>query len=92
MKIIFKHSNRCPVSGAAKNQVDMFLRENGMNIQYELVDVISNRARSNQIAEELGIRHESPQIIMLDSQDFVIWNASHRAITAESIKKALQQG
>jgi len=92
MKIIFKHSTRCPISGAAKREVDSFLKENGMNFQYEMIDVIADKPRSAQIAETLGIQHESPQIIILDSQEFVIWHASHRAITVNSIKKAIQQG
>ncbi|MBK5099311.1 MAG: DUF2847 family protein, partial [Gemmatimonadetes bacterium] len=36
----------------------------------------------NSIADRLGIRHQSPQIILLaDGQP--VWNASHGAVTAE---------
>jgi bacillithiol system protein YtxJ len=94
VKIYFKHSTRCPISAGAKIEMDSFLRHNDkdgdLNYEYELIDVIGNRERSNEIAQSFGIEHESPQIIITDNNNKVIWHASHRAITEESIKKAFQ--
>jgi bacillithiol system protein YtxJ len=89
MKIIFKHSTRCPISRRAKNEMDAFLKNNPGELEYELVDVIDNRKRSNEIEEMYDIQHESPQIIILDDNGSVIWNASHYDITESSIKEAL---
>ena len=89
MKIIFKHSTRCPISRRAKNEMDAFLKNNPGKQEYEFVDVIDNRKRSNEIEELYGIQHESPQIIILDDNGSVIWNASHYDITESSIKEAL---
>jgi bacillithiol system protein YtxJ len=89
MKIIFKHSYKCPISHRAKREMDAFLKNNKQELEYEFVDVIDNRERSNEIAEQYGIQHESPQIIILDDNKNVIWNASHRAITEKSINKAI---
>lgn len=89
MKIIFKHSTRCPISRRAKDEMDAFLKNNEGELEYEFVDVIDNRQRSNEIEEIFGIRHESPQVILLDDSGNVIWNASHRDITENSIREAL---
>ncbi len=89
MKIIFKHSTRCPTSRRAKKEMDAFLKNNKQALEYEIVDVIANRNRSNEIEKQYGIRHESPQIIILDDNDTVIWDASHRAIKEKRINKAI---
>lgn len=89
MKIIFKHSYKCPISRRAKREMDAFLNSYKQGLEYEFVDVIDNRERSDEIAEQYGIQHESPQIIILDDKKKVIWDASHRAITEKSINKAI---
>ncbi|MCP4147993.1 MAG: bacillithiol system redox-active protein YtxJ [bacterium] len=86
MKIIFKHSTRCPISTRAKREMDAFLKNNQGDYEFELVDVIDNKPRSAEIAEMYGIRHESPQIIILGNNNSPTWNASHGSITEESIK------
>lgn len=86
MKIIFKHSYRCSISTRAKEEMDNFLKHCPGEVEYELIDVINNRDRSNEVAEEFGITHESPQIIILDDNNNVIWNASHSQITERNIK------
>jgi monothiol bacilliredoxin len=95
VKIYFKHSTRCPISSGAKIEMDSFLRhtEPGGEYQYEyeLIDVIGNRERSSEIAKTFGIEHESPQIIITDDNNKIVWTASHRAITEESIKKTFQK-
>jgi len=89
MKIIFKHSTKCPTSRRAKKEMDAFLTNNKQALEYEFVDVIDNRDRSDEIEKQYGIQHESPQIIILDDDDNVTWDASHRAITEESINNAI---
>ncbi len=88
MKIIFKHSHRCPTSARAKEQVDRFLEDYGNGIDYEFIDVIGNRPRSNQVAEQYGLKHESPQVLIVDDKDAVAWHASHSKITVENLKTA----
>jgi bacillithiol system protein YtxJ len=89
MKLIYKHSYRCPVSRRAKVEVDAFLEHNTRELEYEFVDVIENRPRSMEIAEQYGIQHESPQIILLNDNGAVQQHASHGAITTERIKEAV---
>lgn len=90
MKIYFKHSTRCPISAGAKREMDRFLESKPDSIEFEMIDVISNRSRSNEIAEQFGIKHESPQVILTNDSGIVLWNASHRQITRENLNRAIE--
>lgn len=85
--LILKHSTTCPISRAGKNQVDRFLKE--QPIAAYLVIVQQQRPLSNQIAERLQIKHESPQVIALKNGAAVkVFN--HYEIAAETIRKAIE--
>ncbi len=77
--LFFKHSTACPVSWAAHAQVMRF-RAKHSSFPVYLVPVIKERATSRAIAERTGVRHESPQIILL-RRGAVAESASHGAIT-----------
>lgn len=89
MKIIFKHSPLCPISRRAKDEMERFLENNKQELEYEFIDVIANRERSNEVAETHGVQHESPQVIILDDHGTVIWDASHRDITEHNVREAV---
>ncbi|MCP5108555.1 MAG: bacillithiol system redox-active protein YtxJ [bacterium] len=91
MKIIFKHSYKCPVSRAAKQEMEEFLDDTELELDYEFVDVFENRSRSDEVAEIYGIAHESPQVIILDDKNNVIWQGVHREVKEEKIREALSQ-
>jgi bacillithiol system protein YtxJ len=81
--VILKHSTTCPVSANALNEYDQYLQKNpNQDVDYLLVKVIESRPVSNQIAEDTGVIHASPQIIYVKKQESY-WNASHYAITVE---------
>lgn len=86
---VLKHSTVCPISGAALQRVRQYLeaREDG-DPPFYLVRVIESRPVSNLIAEETGVRHQSPQLLLLDGGK-ACWNASHGGITAAAINAAL---
>jgi transposase InsO family protein len=46
------------------------------------------RTLSRRIADRTGVRHESPQAILVE-RGRAVWNASHGAITRESLAAAL---
>ncbi len=58
------------------------------NLDYILVKVIGSRAVSNQIAKDLSVKHESPQIIFVKDK-FKYWTASHWAVTTEHMTAVL---
>lgn len=87
--LILKHSTRCPIStGAHRAYSDYCTQATGVTCY--LVKVIENRPVSNAIAEETGIRHESPQLHLLLGGES-LWQASHRDITVENIRKAVER-
>ncbi len=55
-----------------------------------MVDVVADRPTSLQLAEELGVYHESPQAIVL-AQGKVQYHESHLGITYEAIREAAEQ-
>jgi bacillithiol system protein YtxJ len=85
--VIFKHSGRCPISRTARSEVERFVQEMPDTPVY-LVDVIHNPAISEHIAERAGIRHESPQSIVL-RKGKVVWHASHHEVTKAALRDNL---
>lgn len=86
--LIFKHSTTCPISAAARSEVQAYLNAAGDAPAAVEVLVIEQRPLSNQIADRFQIRHESPQAILVrDGQ--AVWHASHRAITREALSRAV---
>ncbi|HLR09357.1 MAG TPA: bacillithiol system redox-active protein YtxJ [Bacillota bacterium] len=86
--IVFKHSTTCPISARAYDEYVAFLQtETG--IDGYLVKVIENRDVSNKIEIDTGVKHESPQIFLIQNKK-VLWHTSHANITTGSIKEALQ--
>ena len=90
---VFKHSTRCPISSGANSRVAKFLEgkkdENGGVPEFYLLKVVESRAVSNALAEQLGVAHQSPQLILIDKGRSV-WNTSHHNINADNIEKAIQ--
>lgn len=87
--VILKHSTACPVSSSALEEFEQYLQgEPNKEANYLLVKVIESRPVSNQIAEELGVKHASPQIIFVKNSS-AEWNASHWAVTAKHMTAVL---
>lgn len=87
--IFFKHSATCPVSWMAHREVTKFLAGQPEAPIY-LVAVRQRRDVAQHIAQSTGVRHESPQIVVLRHGQ-VIGNASHDDVTAELLTKLSTQ-
>jgi bacillithiol system protein YtxJ len=87
---LFKHSLTCPISGAAHREYLQFLagQEGNGEATYTLLEVQNARPLSNEIAQRTGLRHESPQAILL-RDGRAVWNASHYSIRAQALAAAL---
>jgi bacillithiol system protein YtxJ len=85
---LLKHSNACMMS-ARGQRVFMELAEDGTLPLY-MVTVQQARAVSNALAEQLGIRHETPQAFIL-YQGQAILHQSHGGIRAEDLRAAAHQ-
>jgi bacillithiol system protein YtxJ len=84
--LIFKHSTQCPISEQAYQEFIDFA-EGVRPLTCGSVLVIENRRLSNAIAERFGVRHESPQALLIKDRR-VIWHASHWSITLNSLSEA----
>lgn len=90
--LLFKHSLTCPVSSAAFREFQRFLAVGAPeNVEVRLIEVQNARQASNRVAELTGVRHESPQALLIDG-GAVRWHRSHGQITAQSLAAALGQG
>jgi bacillithiol system protein YtxJ len=89
---IFKHSTACPISAGARDKVNTFIsRSNGGDMPtFYVVKVIESRPVSNQIEADLGVRHQSPQLILVKGRK-AVWSASHYGIDNERIAEAIAE-
>lgn len=87
--VLFKHSATCPISANAYEEVEGYSQSASGDADFYYVVVSENRDISNQIAEDTGVKHESPQIFLLSGKE-VSWHTSHSDITGDNIKEALQ--
>jgi bacillithiol system protein YtxJ len=82
--IIFKHSLTCPISSAAYDE----MRRVGGPVA--LVVVQHARAISNEVESRTGVRHESPQALVLRDGE-AVWSASHWKVTADAVERAREE-
>lgn len=86
---IFKHSVSCGISNMAKFQL-----ENGWDIPedqlaFYYLDLLSYRSVSNEIAEQLKVVHQSPQLILLENGE-AVFHTSHHGVHLSGLKKAME--
>lgn len=85
--LIYKHSTRCSLSTMAKNNMESgfsLLKDHNIDVHY--LDLIRFRDVSDYIESHLGVRHESPQVILLQNGE-VVQHESHMRIDPEKIVK-----
>lgn len=83
---IFKHSLTCPISTAAWNEFQAYAAQvpDDAGVEMALLEIQRHRNLSNEIAQRTGVRHESPQAILL-REESPVWDASHWAITKDAL-------
>lgn len=86
--VFFKHSSTCGISAAAYEQ--MVDAVDPGTSEWYLVDVRADRPLSNAIARRFGVRHESPQVLVVGGER-VRWHASHYRVTASAVRQAIEQ-
>ena len=88
--VIFKHSPTCGISAQAFESISEWLKGEVSAADFYLVPVQASRALSSQLSQQFGIRHESPQALLIERGE-VVWHGSHYRATATSIAAALDQ-
>ncbi len=87
--ILFKHSTTCPISSRAWQEVQNFIKESSDEILVGMIKVIESRSVSNQVTEELGLKHQSPQVLVVRDRQ-VLWHASHQEVTQDKLMMVLE--
>ena len=85
-QVIFKHSTSCGISGMVKRSFQNQSTHPEKGITYYMLDLIRYRDISNAIANKYGIRHESPQVLVIREGE-VVAHASHHSITAMDLNE-----
>lgn len=85
--VLYKHSPLCGLSAIAAGEVRSFVDDRPETPVY-MLDVIRERRLAREVERRLGIRHESPQAIILKCGE-PVWDASHRGVTAAALRSAL---
>lgn len=87
-QVIFKHSTRCSTSSMAKNRLDKHDAPDGINFYF--LDLIKHRNISNKIADYFNVRHQSPQILVINKGKCV-FTENHSGIIFDEIEEAAMQ-
>ncbi|WP_339646605.1 bacillithiol system redox-active protein YtxJ [uncultured Salegentibacter sp.] len=82
---IFKHSTSCGISKMVLKNFERQYEENE-NAKLYFLDLRKHRDVSNAVADDLNVRHESPQLIILKSEE-VVHHASHQDIDAAKFEE-----
>lgn len=82
--VLFKHSTTCPISSAAYQALSKYGGE------VSLLIVQQSRELSRDVESRTGVRHESPQAIVLRNGQ-AVWNASHWKVRAEAVEQAVRE-
>ncbi len=86
--LLFKHSYACGTSAEALDELLAHVDGSRHDVRYAMVTVQTHRDVSNAVAAQLGIRHETPQALLIRSGR-VVWSASHFRVTSNAIRQAI---
>lgn len=84
--LLLKHSTTCPISTHAYTRFEEY--ETDMPKYW--LKVRESRPVSNEIEDDLGVVHQSPQAFILND-GAQVWNASHTVIMASEIDRGLEE-
>lgn len=83
--VLFKHSRTCPISKSAYQEMKA-LGETVWMVVVQNVPTVSQ-----EIESRTGVRHESPQVIVV-KDGVSVWNASHWNIRTDDVRRAVDSG
>jgi bacillithiol system protein YtxJ len=74
----------------AKRNVESSWEYDPDEAEVYLLDLLSHREISNEIANYSGVKHESPQLILLKNK-LAVHHASHSDINTENLRQFLNR-
>ena len=87
--LLFKHSYSCGVSAEALDELIAHLNDRDHAVPVAMITVQTHREVSNAAALRLGVRHETPQALLV-RDGRVVWSASHFRVTSTSVDQAIR--
>lgn len=89
--LIFKHSTQCSISQGALGRMDAGDPAAGaIGSPSFYLDLLAYRSVSNAVEARYGIRHESPQVLVI-RDGRCVFHTSHRAITCADTLAAMER-
>ena len=85
-QVIFKHSTTCGISRMVLNMFTDTFNLDSDQIDLYYLDIHSQREISNRIELDFGVRHESPQLLIIKNGEST-FNISHGAIADIDLKE-----
>ena len=82
--LIFKHSTRCFISKTVLKSFEKQIETLDKNYTFYFLDLLENRALSNEIETRFDVVHQSPQLIVLENGK-ATHNASHQSNELEKV-------
>jgi bacillithiol system protein YtxJ len=85
--MLFNHSTRCSISDMAINRIQSNWKDtDNQHIKPYYLDLIAHRDISNLIAQQYGIEHQSPQVLIISNGE-CIYHESHTNIRYNDVMK-----
>jgi len=88
--LFFKHSLTCGTSAWALEELEALLDGPTIPADVYVVHVQTSRAVSDALAARFGIRHQSPQALLVRNGE-VAWHASHHRLSQAEIARAVER-
>ena len=89
--VIYKHSSRCGTSFFVRKRLEMDWSFKDGEIDIYFLDLIKHRELSDEVSRTFGVRHESPQILVIRDGE-AVFDTSHGGVSVSAIKSALNNG
>src|SRR6187402_1945015 len=74
--LLYKHSATCGRSAIAREEIHSLVANPPGPVSVGMIVVQSARRVSNEVARRFAVRHESPQVLLIEGGR-VVWTASH---------------
>jgi bacillithiol system protein YtxJ len=88
-RLLFKHSLSCGTSYEALDELIDHLNDERLPARYAMITVQTHRELSTAVAKRLGVRHETPQALLI-RDGRVVWTASHFRVTGGALETAIK--
>jgi bacillithiol system protein YtxJ len=88
VRVLYKHSTQCGICDTAITELEAFMEQHPDAATFHYLDLLAHRDVSDAIAQRLGVKHESPQAIVL-KEGKVTAVLNHRAIRVDALAKEI---